>query len=79
MGGGARQARLLLAALALLLVACIAVENHDRHSALGDSVATAEVFVKMIDVLAARGICNLGQALEASDRVQAIKGLQEGF
>jgi len=55
------------------------VENHDRHSALGDSVATAEVFVKMIDVLEARGIRNLGQVLEASDRVQAIKGLQERF
>ena len=55
------------------------IENHDRHSALGDSVTTAEVFVKMIDVLEARGIRNLGQALEASDRVQEIKRLQERF
>ena len=55
------------------------VENHDRHSALGDSMTTAEVFVKMIDVLAARGIHNLGQALEASDRIQEVKRLQERF
>ncbi len=55
------------------------VENHDRHSALGDSVTTAEVFVKMIDVLAVRGIRNLGEALEASDRIQEIKRLQERF
>jgi DNA polymerase III epsilon subunit len=55
------------------------VENHHRHSALGDSMTTAEVFVKMIDVLAARGIRNLGQALEASDRIQEIKRLQGRF
>ncbi len=55
------------------------VENRDRHSALGDSVTTAEVFVKMIDVLAVRGIRNLGEALEASDRIQEIKRLQERF
>ncbi len=55
------------------------VENRNRHSALGDSVTTAEVFVKMIDVLEARGIRDLGQALEASDRVQEIKRLQERF
>jgi DNA polymerase-3 subunit epsilon len=55
------------------------VQNRDRHSALGDSVTTAEVFVKMIDVLAVRGIRNLGEALEASDRIQEMKRLQEKF
>jgi DNA polymerase-3 subunit epsilon len=55
------------------------IENHDRHSALGDSVTTAEVLVAMIDVLEARGITTLGQALEASDGVQEIKRLQERF
>ena len=107
---------MLLAALAVLVVACIAVdvhlltasklvasqlalvlqpsrathtlaaianrfgvENHDRHSALGDSVTTAEIFVKMIGVLESRGIGSLGEALETSDRVQEIKRLQERF
>jgi DNA polymerase III epsilon subunit len=55
------------------------IENHDRHSALGDSVTTAEVFVKMIDVLEARAITTLGQALQACDGVQEIKRLQERF
>jgi DNA polymerase III subunit epsilon len=55
------------------------IENHDRHSALGDSVTTAEVFVKMIAVLESRGIRTLGQALEAADGVQEIKRLQERF
>ncbi len=55
------------------------IENWDRHSALGDSVTTAEVLVSMIDVLEARGIRTLGEALEASDRVYEIKRLQERF
>jgi DNA polymerase-3 subunit epsilon len=55
------------------------VRSHDRHSALGDAVTTAEVFVKMIDVLEARGIRHLGEALEAADRVQEIKRMQERF
>ena len=55
------------------------VESRNRHSALGDAVATAEVFVKMIHALEARGIRDLGEALEAADRVQEIKRLQERF
>jgi len=55
------------------------VQSHDRHSALGDAVTTAEVFVKMIDALAARGIETLGEALEAADRIHTIKRLQERF
>jgi DNA polymerase III epsilon subunit len=55
------------------------IENHDRHSALGDSVTTAEVLVKMIEVLEARGIGSLGQALAASDRIQDSQGLRNEF
>jgi DNA polymerase-3 subunit epsilon len=37
-----------------------------RHTALGDAMVTAEVFLKLLPLLAERGVGTLGQALEAS-------------
>jgi DNA polymerase-3 subunit epsilon len=37
-----------------------------RHTALGDALLTGEVFLRLIPLLADRGIATLGQALEAS-------------
>jgi DNA polymerase-3 subunit epsilon len=37
-----------------------------RHTALGDAMVTAEVFVKMLPLLRERGLVTLGQVLEAS-------------
>jgi DNA polymerase-3 subunit epsilon len=37
-----------------------------RHTALGDALVTGEVFLRLLPLLAQRGIVTLGQALEAS-------------
>jgi DNA polymerase-3 subunit epsilon len=39
-----------------------------RHTALGDAMVTAEVFLKLIPLLAEKGIHTLGEAREAAQK-----------
>jgi len=57
----------------------LGIEVEGRHTALGDSLVTAGVFLRMLDMLETRGIRTLGQAIEASNRISHIRELQKQF
>jgi DNA polymerase-3 subunit epsilon len=44
------------------------VQIRDRHTALGDSLITAEVFLRLLYLLRERGITTLGKAMEVAQR-----------
>ncbi|MGB0499513.1 MAG: PolC-type DNA polymerase III, partial [Rubricella sp.] len=50
-----------------------------RHTALGDSVATADVFLRLIPLLEGQGIETLSDAIEASDKMLAIRRQQAKY
>ena len=54
------------------------IEVRERHTALGDALVTAGVFLRMIDVLEARGIRTLDEALAASTAVVAARAKKAG-
>jgi len=55
------------------------VEISGRHTALGDSLATAEIFLRLLRLLETRGVQTLGQALEATDGLVEIRRQQTRF
>jgi len=55
----------------------LGVDVEGRHTALGDSLVTAGIFVRMLDMLESRGITTVRQAIDASNSVAHIRKMQE--
>jgi len=55
------------------------VEVHGRHTALGDSLVTAAVFLGMIDMLEGRGVTTLNEAISATKKVIEVRRQQKKF
>ena len=54
----------------------ITIPAQARHTAMGDTVATAEVFVRMLDLLQAKGVTTLGGAITEEGRMTRIRKAQ---
>lgn len=51
----------------------LGVTVRGRHSALGDALTTAEILVRLVELLKRRGIVRLGQALDATRGLEASR------
>lgn len=61
------------------IAARFGVEVTRRHTALGDAMVTAGVFLHFLDMLEAQGIHTLDQAFEATESLLEIRKEQEQF
>ena len=61
------------------IAARFGVDVSNRHTAHGDALTTAAIFARMLELLEARGLRTLRQALEASEQMVAVRKLQAQF
>jgi len=57
----------------------LAVDVSGRHTALGDALMTAEVYRRLLPLLAAEGVKTLGEALAFAERPLMIRRLQQAL
>ncbi len=57
----------------------LGVEVEGRHTALGDSLATARIFWKLLNRMEARGITTLAQVFEACAKIERVRRSQRRF
>jgi DNA polymerase-3 subunit epsilon len=57
----------------------VSLADEDRHTALGDAIATAEVFLRLLDLLEAADIKTLRDAVLASNKMVAIRRQQAKY
>ncbi len=55
------------------------IEIEGRHTAIGDALVTAGIFLRMIPMLKARGIHTLNDAIEASNKIVEVRAQQADF
>ncbi|MEM7226968.1 MAG: exonuclease domain-containing protein [Pseudomonadota bacterium] len=55
------------------------IEIQGRHTALGDSLVTAGAFLRMVELLEARNVRSLAEAIEASNRIVEIRRQQARY
>ncbi len=55
------------------------IDIPDRHTALGDALATAVVLVRLIEILESQGIVTLGQVMRLTNMAAQMRANQESF
>ncbi len=54
----------------------LGIEIGGRHTALGDAMATAAIFVRFLDILPSRGVATVADALASSARIARVRARQ---
>lgn len=57
----------------------ISLPDEARHTALGDTIATAQVLLRLMNLLPAAGVHTLGEALAVSEKQVALRRAQSAY